>query len=143
MVSISNSNKSIRARFRNLDLKSSFAIAFLARKGIKTEVFYDFADSINMSEKDLAVLLNLSPRSIRLYKERQKILHPVVSVHLMKLISLFAKGEEIFGNVGEFNYWLHKTFWNSKERPIDWLVTPGGVDLMMDELDRISHAFSV
>ena len=138
--SISNS---IRVRFSNLDMKSSFAIVFSARKGIKPKVFYDFADSIKMSEKKLALMLNLSSRTISNYKEQQKTLDPVQSEHLLKLIALFGKGEEIFGNIDEFNYWLQKPFWIAKERPIDWLVTPGGVDLVIDELDRLSHAYAV
>lgn len=143
MATSSVTSKSIRNKFRNLDLKNSFAIVFSARKGIKPKVFYDFADSIKMPEKNLAVLINLSSRTISNYKERQKTLDPIQSEHLLKLISLFGKGEEIFGNVDEFNYWLQKPFWNAKERPIDWLVTPGGVDLVMDELDRLSHAYAV
>jgi uncharacterized protein (DUF2384 family) len=82
-------------------------------------------------------------RTISNYKEQQKPLEPAQSEHLLKLIALFGKGEEIFGNVNEFNYWLQKSFWNAKERPIDWLITPGGVDLIMDELDRLAHAYAV
>jgi putative toxin-antitoxin system antitoxin component (TIGR02293 family) len=134
---------SIRARFSNLDLKSAFAIVFSARKGIKTKVFYDFAKSIKMSEKNLAMLLSLSSRTISNYTAEQKSLEPARSEHLLKLIALYGKGEEIFGNVDEFNYWLQKPFWNSKEKPIDWLVTPGGVDLVTDELDRLSNAYPV
>jgi putative toxin-antitoxin system antitoxin component (TIGR02293 family) len=136
-------SNSIRVRFSNLDMKSSFAIVYSARKGIKPKVFYDFADSIKMPEKKLALMLNLSSRTISNYKEQQKALDPVQSEHLLKLIALFGKGEEIFGNIDEFNYWLQKPFWNAKERPIDWLVTPGGVDLVSDELDRLSHAYAV
>ena len=80
---------SIRTRFSNLDLKSAFAIVFSARKGIKPKVFYDFADSIKMPEKRLALLLNLSSRTISNYKELQKNLEPVQSEHLLKLIALF------------------------------------------------------
>ena len=136
-------SNSIRNRFSNLNLENAFAIVFSARKGIKSKVFYDFADSIKMPEKNLAILLNLSSRTISNYKEQQKSLEPAQSEHLLKLIALFGKGEEIFGNVDEFNYWLQKPLWNAKERPIDWLVTPGGVDLVMDELDRLAHAYAV
>jgi putative toxin-antitoxin system antitoxin component (TIGR02293 family) len=134
---------SVRVRFQSLDLTSAFDIVFSARKGIKTKVFYDFAESIKMPEKNLAMLLNLSARTISNYKEQRKTLEPVQSEHLLKLITLFGKGEEIFGNVDEFNYWLQKPFWNARERPLDWLITPGGVDLVMDELDRLSHGYAV
>jgi putative toxin-antitoxin system antitoxin component (TIGR02293 family) len=124
-------------------MKSSFAIFLSARKGIKPKVFYDFADCIKMPEKKLALMLNLSSRTISNYKEQQKALYPIQGEHLLKLIALFGKGEEILGNVDEFNQWLQRPFWSAKERAIDLLVTPGGVDLITDELDRLSHAYAV
>lgn len=134
---------SIRKKFRNLDWENAFHLVSSARRGIKPKVFYDFSDSIKMSEKNLAVLLNLSSRTISNYKDQQKPLEPVQSEHLLKLIALFVKGEEIFGNVDEFNYWLQKPFWNAKERPLDWLITPGGVDLVFNELSRLAHSYAV
>ena len=136
-------SRSVLAKFSSLNLNSVSAIVFTARKGLKSAVFYDFAASIKMSEKNLAALLNLSSRTISNYKEQKKNLGPVQSEHLLKLIALFGKGEELFGNVDEFNYWLQKPFWNAKERPVDWLITPGGVDLVADELDRLAHSYAV
>lgn len=134
---------SVRDRFKKLDLQSAFELVISARKGIKPKLFYDFADSINMPEKRLALLINISSRTIHNYKELQKPLDPIQSEHLLKLIALYRKGEDIFGNVEEFNDWLGKPFWNSKEKPIDWLTTPGGVDLVKDELGRLSHGYTV
>jgi putative toxin-antitoxin system antitoxin component (TIGR02293 family) len=134
---------SVRDRFKSLDVQSAFDLVIHARKGIKPKLFYDFADSINMPEKKLALLINISSRTIHNYKEQQKPLDPIQSEHLLKLIALYRKGEDLFGNVEEFNYWLQKPFWNSKEKPINWLTTPGGVDLVKDELSRLSHGYAV
>ncbi len=143
MANSSQISLSIRDRFQRLDLQSAFEMVISARKGIKPKLFFEFADSINMPEKKLALLINISSRTIHNYKEQQKPLDPIQSEHLLKLIALYGKGEDIFGNIDEFNYWLHKPFWNSKEKPIDWLNTPGGVDLVMDELGRLSHGYAV
>jgi putative toxin-antitoxin system antitoxin component (TIGR02293 family) len=143
MAASSAISLSIRDRFQSLDLQNGSGIVFSARKGIKPKIFFEFADSINMPEKKLAVLINISSRTIHNYKEQQKPLDPVQSEHLLKLIALYGKGENIFGNIDELNYWLQKPFWNSKEKPIDWLTTPGGVDLVMDELGRLSHGYAV
>lgn len=134
---------SIRERFRSLDLETGFDMVFSARKGIRPRIFFDFADSIGMPEKKLAMLINISSRTIHNYKEQQKPLDPVQSEHLLKLIALYARGEELFGNMDEFNYWLQKPFWNSTQKPFDWLNTPGGVDLVKDELGRLSHGYAV
>lgn len=143
-VAVSTNNKSIvNAKFKNLDLKTSHAIVFSARKGLKATVFYDFAETIKMPEKTLANILNLSARTISNYKEQQKLLEPVYGEHLLKLIALYEKGEEIFGNIDEFSYWLKKPFWNAEETPMSWIVTPGGVDLLMEELDKLAQGYPV
>lgn len=143
-LTLTTSNKnSVKYRFKNLNLNSSQAIVFSARKGLKPKIFYDFAEAIKMPEKMLAGILNLSARTISNYKGQQKVLEPVYSEHLLKLISLFEKGEEIFRNIDEFNYWLRKPFWNSQETPLDWVNTPGGVDLIMEELDKLAQGYPV
>ena len=136
-------NSSIKAKFKSLNLKSSHAIVFSARKGLKATVFYDFAETIKMPEKTLANILNLSARTISNYKKQQKLLEPVYGEHLLKLIALYEKGEEIFGNIDEFSYWLKKPFWSVEETPMSWIVTPGGVDLLMEELDKLAQGYPV
>jgi hypothetical protein len=43
----------------------------------------------------------------------------------------------------EFNYWLKKPFWNSKETPMEWIITPGGVDLLVEELEKLAQGYPV
>jgi len=141
MSSSAINKNSIKHKFKDLDFISNHAVFFSARKGLKTKIFYDFAETIKMPEKDLASIINLSARTISNYKERRKALGPLYSEHLLKLIALFEKGEEIFGNIDEFNYWLKKPFWNSGEKPMDWLVTSGGVDLVTEEIDKLAQGY--
>lgn len=133
----------LRKKFQNLGLKDNLSIVYSARKGVKPNIFYSFADLAKMSEKNLALLIHLHPRTIQNYRDQQKNLDPVQSEHLLKLIALFVKGEELFGNIDEWNYWLQKPAWNSKEKPVDLLITPGGVDLVSDELERIIHGYAI
>jgi Uncharacterized conserved protein len=140
-MSASNQQFTIRGRFKNLKVNNSYAIVSSARRGVKPKIFYDLAEIINMPEKILAGIINLSSRTISNYKENRKDLEPVYGEHLLKLIALYEKGEQVFGNVNEFSYWLNKPFWNSKEKPLDWMVTPGGVDLIMEELDKLAQGY--
>jgi uncharacterized protein (DUF2384 family) len=137
------SNTSVRNKFKRLRLDNPYHLVSAARKGIKPKVFYDFAVAIKMPEKYLAGIINLSARTLSNYKDRQKSLEPVYSEHLLKLIVLFEKGEQIFGNVDEFNHWLRKALWNAKETPMDWLVTPGGIDLLMKELEKLAQGYPI
>jgi len=134
---------SVKSRFKKFNTGNSNAIVLSARKGLRPKVFYDLAEAIKMPEKILAGLINLSARTISNYKAKQKFLEPVHSEHLLKLVALFEKGETIFGNIDEFNYWLKKPFWKSKETPLDLLGTPGGVDLVIEELDKLEQGYPV
>ncbi len=138
-----NDKHSVKNRFRDLSISDPYAIVVAARKGVKPKVFYDFAAVIKIPEKVLAGVISLSARTISNYKAQQKALDPVQGEHLLKLIALYEKGESIFGNIDEFNYWLKKSFWNTKETPLDWIITPGGVDLLMEELDKLAQGYPV
>ena len=140
-TTITQNKNSVKNRFKNLEFINLYSIVFSARKGLKTKVFYDFAETIKMPEKNLASIINLSARTISNYKEQKKVLEPLYSEHLLKLIALFEKGEEIFGNIDEFNYWLKKPFWNPGQTPMEWLTTPGGVDLLTEELDKLAQGY--
>jgi len=43
----------------------------------------------------------------------------------------------------EFNYWLKKPLWNSNEKPMDWLSTSTGVDLVMSEMNQLAEGYPV
>ena len=142
VITINNKN-SVGYRFKNFDLSNLNSIVLTARKGLKAKVFYDFAETINMPEKNLAAVINISARTIGNYKNEEKLLDPIYSEHLLKLIRLYEKGEELFGNVNEFNYWLKKPFWNKRITPNDLINTIGGVDLIIEELDKLAQGYPI
>jgi len=135
--------ETLRVKFSAIDVSDDMKVFQYARQGLTPGLFYDFAEAINISNKSLADLINISSRTISNYKEQKKLLEPVYGEHLLKLIGLYKKGVELFGTVDEFSYWLNKPFWGSKERPMDWLTTPGGVDLVADELIKMAYGDAV
>ncbi|MDQ2720019.1 MAG: MbcA/ParS/Xre antitoxin family protein [Bacteroidota bacterium] len=143
MTSATINKKSIGYRFRSFDLSNLNSIVLTARKGLRAKVFYDFAETINMPEKNLAAVINISSRTISNYKNEEKLLEPIYSEHLLKLIHLFEKGEELFGNIDEFNYWLKKPFWNKNITPNDFISTIGGVDMVAEELEKLAQGYPV
>lgn len=132
---------SLKSKFKRFSVENDVRLFSQARAGLPAATFYEFARLIKMPDKTLAQLLHLSPRTISNYLEKHSSFEPVQSEHLLKLIALYNKGEEVFGNIDEFNYWLNKPFWNSKEKPFDWLITPGGVDLVVLEIDRLAYGY--
>lgn len=127
--------------YRNFVIQNDYSLVKTANEGIDTGVFYSFAESIKMPEKILASVLNLSSRTVSNYREQRKSLEPNHSEHLLKLIILYEKGKEYLGNIDEFNNWLERPFWNSEDKPLDFLNTSGGVDLLIDRLERMAQGF--
>ena len=127
--------------YRHFVIQNDYSLVKKAKAGINTNVFYTFAESIKMPEKLLASVLNLSPRTISNYRDQNKDLDANYSEHLLKLIALFEKGKEYLGTIDEFNNWLEKPFWNSEEKPSDFLNTSGGVDLLIDRLERMAQGY--
>lgn len=129
--------------FKTNKLNSRQEIVLAARKGIQADIFFSFSKKIGLSENHVAQWLHLHPRTINNYAENKKVLNPVESEHLLKLIALYAKGEEVLGSVNQFNQWLISPSWMSNDKPSDWLFTPGGVDFVSDELDRMAFGYPV
>lgn len=134
-ISISN--------FSNQWIKNDVQIFKCARTGVDTNLFYAFAETVKMDNKSLAAILHLSSRTISNYHQNKQTFEPVQGEHLLKLIALYDKGIEIFGSVDEFTYWLNKPFWQSNEKPFDRLVTPVGIDLILQELDQLVYGYPV
>ena len=129
--------------FNRFSIQDDYKLLKKAREGLKTDVFYSLADAIKMPEKALASVINLSPRTISNYRDQEKELDPIYSEHLLKLINLYSFGKEIFGNLDEFTLWMNRPFWNSEERPIDFISTSGGVDLVYEEIEKLAQGYPV
>ncbi|HVI47516.1 MAG TPA: antitoxin Xre-like helix-turn-helix domain-containing protein [Chitinophaga sp.] len=113
-----------------------------AMKGVDVQIFYTFANTIDIPDRYLAEILNTTARTLSNYKEQGKTLEPVKGEHLLKLIGLFKKGERIFSTLSEFQHWLSKPRMGSVKAPVELLVTPGGIDLVSQELDRIAYGYA-
>ena len=129
--------------FNRFSIQDDYKLLKKAREGVKTEVFYSLADAIKMPEKTLASMINLSPRTISNYRDQEKELDPIYSEHLLKLVNLYNFGKEIFGSLEEFNLWMERPFWSSQEKPIDFVSTSGGVDLIYQEVEKLAQGYPV
>lgn len=129
--------------FHKFAIKDDYKLLKKAQQGIKTEVFYSLANAIKIPEKTLASMINLSPRTISNYRVQEKELDPIYSEHLLKLINLYQFGKEIFGSLEEFNLWMERPFWSSQEKPLDFISTSGGVDLIYEEVEKLAQGYPV
>ena len=113
-------------------------IVLTAKNGVSARAFFDVAAVSGIEKNKLAGLLNVSLKSLNRYRQQNKKLSPGKSERVLKLMKLYRKGEEIFGDVEPFRRWLEKPAiglgWMI---PFELLQTSGGIDLIMEELIRI------
>ena len=109
-----------------------------AHEGVPVSAFFDILEFSGLSKIELTNLLDVSFKTIQRYQKDGKKLNAIHSEQLLKIIALYQKAEEVFGDLASFNRWLRKPAVGLGNRlPLKYLQTPGGTDLIMDELRRI------
>ena len=102
-----------------------------------------FDDMVVVSnyDKDFAAdLLDVSYKTVARYQKEKKKLSPLQSEYILKTIVLFNKGNQVFGNKESFNRWLDKPSFGLGNRiPRAFITTVGGINFVVDELNRIAH----
>jgi putative toxin-antitoxin system antitoxin component (TIGR02293 family) len=120
-------------------IKGNISIVLNARKGLSANVLYDIILLTGFKKEQIATLFNTSAKTITRYtQEEGKNLDIVSSEHALKLIALFKKGTEIFGELEAFRRWIMKPAYGlGWEVPAELMETSGGIELIMEELYRI------
>lgn len=102
-----------------------------------------FNDMITVSsyDKDFAAdLLDVSYKTVARYQKEKKKLSPLQSEYVLKTIVLFNKGSQAFGDKESFSRWLDKPAFGLGNRiPRAFITTVGGINFVIDELNRIIH----
>ena len=119
-------------------VKNDFDLAYLAQNGVPKAVIQHLANSAGVDMKELISLLPVTPRNLLRYGD-DDLLSNVVSDHLISLADLFATGSKVLGKA-YFLEWLHQRIQAmGDEKPIHFLRTHAGIDLVKTELGRIEH----
>jgi len=109
-----------------------------AHSGLSVSAFFDILEFSELTKEELSDILDLSFKTIQRYQKDGKSLSALNSEQLLKIITLYQKAEEVFGDLESFNRWLRKpAIGLGNHKPFRYLKTPGGIDLIMEELQRI------
>jgi putative toxin-antitoxin system antitoxin component (TIGR02293 family) len=102
-----------------------------------------FNDMVQVADydKDFAAgLLDLSYKTVSRYQKEKKTFSPLQSEYIIKTITLFHKGEEVFGTTESFKRWLDKpAFGLGNIIPRNIITTVSGINFVMEELNRIER----
>lgn len=128
-------------RYLDIDipLRNMYDFIELSRNGIDKKSLLHLAKKIDFDIKDLAQILHISERTIQRYDLNKK-LSVEASAKALQLAKLYAKGENVFGDLDRFKHWMeHPNMALAMKRPKELLDTTFGFQLLSEELVRIEH----
>lgn len=116
------------------------ALVQMVKRGVDADAAFLIAERSGLHKEIIANLLETSLKTLRRYQKEHKKLNAKESELILKLTDLFERGEQIFGNMIEFRHWLEApAFGLDNQIPLELLYTSEGINLVMDEVERIAH----
>ncbi|GLU52295.1 antitoxin Xre/MbcA/ParS toxin-binding domain-containing protein [Dyadobacter frigoris] len=119
-------------------VKNDFDLAYLAENGIPKVAIQHLADSAGLELKDVISLLPVTPRNLQRYEDKD-LLSNVVSDHLIALADLFSVGTRVLGKDYFLDWMNSKILALGNVKPMQFLRTHAGIELIKTELGRIEH----
>ena len=108
--------------------------------GVPVSAVYDLIGLTRLNKEFFASMLNISSKTLDRYRQVEKRLTPAASELMLRLFTLYKKGEEIFGNPNEFQKWIDEPAYGLGYKvPKSIMQTSAGIELVMDELIRIEY----
>ncbi|MHB8087287.1 MAG: type II RES/Xre toxin-antitoxin system antitoxin [Anaerolineaceae bacterium] len=108
-------------------------------EGFPFSAFEDVRKEINLSQKELSVILEINERTLTRRKESKKF-NKVESDRLYRLIRILLYTESVFGDIEKAQTWLKRPNRSiGGETPINLLDTTVGTQQVEDVLKRIEY----
>ena len=120
-------------------LTSKMDLFEVGSMGVTKDAIAHMADYLDLSWKQIALLLPVTERTLQRYDLNQHF-NSAVSEQVLHITEVVAKGTEVFEEKDKFLIWLntpHKVF--SGKTPFSMLSSRFGAELVIEELGRIEH----
>ena len=113
-----------------------------AKNGIQKSKLLSIARESGLTLTELSSYLRISTRSIQ-EKEPSQLIPPGPSERALYIARLFNMGFGVFGNQEKFKNWLNTdNHAMGGKKPVSYLDTFSGIQLVMDELNAIEYGFT-
>jgi putative toxin-antitoxin system antitoxin component (TIGR02293 family) len=113
-----------------------------AKNGIQKSKLLSIARESGLTLTELSSYLRISTRSIQ-EKEPSQLIPPGPSERALYIARLFNMGFGVFGSQEKFKNWLNTdNHAMGGEKPVSYLDTFSGIQMVMDELNAIEYGFS-
>jgi len=125
-----------------MDIVSDFQMVYEVDKGVHIKRFDLLLQKSGLQKQVLAGLLGLDPRTIDNYRKQERQFGALEGELLLKLDHLFEYGGSIFESREEFLLYLDTPGYAfDQKKPMVFLNTCTGVDLVMQAIQRIAHGY--
>ncbi len=121
-------------------ISSKHVIIRRIREGLPGEMVVSLAKKMRVPQKEVAVWLHTTTRTVQRHIEDQEKLSPEISDRLAQLIMVYCRCNEVFRDEDKASTWLKTpNFALGGATPSSLLDTTLGIELVFDELGRIEH----
>ncbi len=107
--------------------------------GLSSKSLNDLLQISGTTRLDMAKNLDLTEPTLRKHLNNPKELSTSLSEHVLFLLELYDKGIDTFGSVQEFKNWLPQHNIGIDAKPNDLLDSITGINIVINELNRIDH----
>ena len=122
------------------DDSRGFELVTVIRDGIDYKTFESVAVKTPLKDKDWAIILDTTLRTLVRYKKDNKTFAPKQTEKIVEIQQLMQYGEEVFGDMDSFHSWLMlDNVAMGGVCPKDLLDTSVGLGIVKDALGRIEH----
>jgi len=124
---------------RDLERGDKHGFLSVIKKGLEYKTLKDFMSLADFHIEEMATILHITSRTIRRL-DTGSLLNIDISEKVLELLRLYKFGIEIFGDKDVFNVWVRRSIRGlGGVTPLSLLDTGIGVEIVMDELERIAY----
>lgn len=111
----------------------------VVKDGLSYDTLIDFMKMADFHIEEMADILHINSRTIRRLSSDTS-LNIDLSEKLLELLRLYRLGIELFGELDVFNAWIRRSIKGLGDvTPMSLLDTGIGVEIVMDELERLAY----
>ncbi len=107
--------------------------------GLSSKSLDDLLQISGSTRFDMAKNLDLTEPTLRKHLSNPKELSTSLSEHVLFLLELYNKGIDTFGSIDNFKNWLPQHNIGIDAKPSDLLDSITGINMVINELNRIDH----
>jgi uncharacterized protein (DUF2384 family) len=126
------------------NLSNAEVIALVNSEQIDWKYLDYFKKISETKDEVISSWFNISVKTLRNYKKPDTKLKDNLKEQLVLLLSLFAKGKEVFGSNEEFKKWLEtNNFFFDGKAPVSFLNTIAGIRFVEDRLTAMEYGDNI